>query len=406
MNKSFDRKLNSIVSDPEDLGNSGDPGEFILCDSKDSDLARAPRPVADSVSAEWPDSNFPYHSDEAFLASARSLAQDSAVDLVLLSPSVHDVLVDRDAAFKDSDATPAVRVSVPAAIDACELETAGTGAKRAKAPESNFELDRNPGTIRVYGLGLRGKCDCDLKKLDAYDNFRTKAASRGIRHILELYPMDKGDKIEGLSVGDILQDRLVRSIIEGPRKSRPLVLFLPFYGSELNQKVARAIPGVPTGVVGGAPGTTFDAFDLLAKARESGSRAAWFGRKIASAEHQGAFVKFIGLLGNGTITPLEAVHAYHGVLENLSIAPRRKLEEDALASSALLYGDEASSSYLPAPDNGFADGTETPTAHAHAYAGPGGEASPYAPVDEPDFDSMTTAEKLEYNQRKRDRIFG
>jgi len=80
--------------------------------------------------------------------------------------------------------------------------------------------------------------------------------------------------------------------------------------------------------LGGAAGTTHDAFHLLAEARKYGARAALFGRKINRAEHQLTFIKFLRLVADREMAPKEAVAAYHDELQKRRIRPRLSLEQD------------------------------------------------------------------------------
>ena len=82
------------------------------------------------------------------------------------------------------------------------------------------------------------------------------------------------------------------------------------------------------------PGTTYDAFQLLADAQKYGARVALFGRKINNAENQLAFVQFLRLIVDGVIGPVEAVKAYHAVLGKLGIRPHRPLEDDLKLTDA------------------------------------------------------------------------
>ena len=75
-------------------------------------------------------------------------------------------------------------------------------------------------------------------------------------------------------------------------------------------------------------GTTFDAFNMLWEARKYGARAALFGRKINSAEHQLSFVAQLRALADGCIEPPDAVRAYHAELAKLGLTPHRPLADD------------------------------------------------------------------------------
>jgi hypothetical protein len=131
-----------------------------------------------------------------------------------------------------------------------------------------------------------------------------------------------------------------------------------------------------------------------------------------------AFVEFLRLIVDGAISPEDAVRAYHGVLERLGIKPQRKLDDDlVLQTSVMSYGG-GSTVVVPA--------RMPTTLHKAATAGRGPASKPTAqaagkcdcgckdkPTEtsvsangQPDFAHMTQAEKLAYNQARRDRIFG
>ena len=91
------------------------------------------------------------------------------------------------------------------------------------------------------------------------------------------------------------------------------------------------------------PGTTRDAFQLLADAQKYGAKVALFGRKINNAENQLAFVQFLRLIVDGVIGPVEAVKAYHAVLGKLGIraAPlaRRRPETPIVVEQLRWHGN-------------------------------------------------------------------
>jgi hypothetical protein len=94
------------------------------------------------------------------------------------------------------------------------------------------------------------------------------------------------------------------------------------------EELAAYDPHLVPGVLGGAAGTTHDAFHLLSEARKYGARAALFGRKINRAEHQLIFIQYLRRVADGEIKAKEAVSAYHGELQKLKIPPRLALEQD------------------------------------------------------------------------------
>jgi hypothetical protein len=82
------------------------------------------------------------------------------------------------------------------------------------------------------------------------------------------------------------------------------------------------------GILGGASGTTMDAFTLLAKARRHGGRAALFGRKINNAEDQLLMIELLRRVADGHTDPADATRAYHDGLRARGIKPYRAIEDD------------------------------------------------------------------------------
>jgi hypothetical protein len=160
-------------------------------------------------------------------------------------------------------------------------------------------------------------------------------------------------------------------------------------------------PHLIVGILGGGSGTTYDAFKLIAEAQKYGARVALFGRKINNAECQLAFVQFLRLIVDRVISPEEAVRAYHAVLEKLNIRPQRALTDDqVLQTGVMSYGGSATVTVpanLPRVETSHeACSCQNKTALPASQPKSG----------QPDFASMTQAEKLAYNKARRDRIFG
>jgi hypothetical protein len=206
------------------------------------------------------------------------------------------------------------------------------------------------------------------------------------------------------------------------------------------------------GILGGASGTTYDAFKLLAEAKKYGARAALFGRKINDSEHQSTFIQFLRWIADGQVTPEEAVRAYHGVLVEMKIRPRRPLERDMqLTTMKSSYGGSGTTFSLPARGTAApgcasvagilpACGTAAPGCASRMSAQPGksngpvgavpprtathsspiptvgtsGKSSapgksaaptdfPHKPDGSPDFANMTPAQRLAYHQNRLNR---
>ncbi len=148
---------------------------------------------------------------------------------------------------------------------------------------------------------------------------------------------------------------------------RPVFLKMVYHGPKAMEELVRYDPHLVVGILGGSAGTTLDAFQLLADAQKYGAKVALYGRKINNAENQLAFIQFLRLIVDGVIGPVEAVKAYHAVLEKLGIRPHRSLEEDLkLQAGVMSYGGTTSVTVPPRPSAAPAPKPEA----AHACACP------------------------------------
>src|SRR5262249_42684375 len=95
-------------------------------------------------------------------------------------------------------------------------------------------------------------------------------------------------------------------------------------------------PSLVVGVLGGGAGTNRDAFELISQAERYGARVALFGRKINLAESPLEMVAMLLRVASGQVKPLEAVKAYHGVLEKKGIKADRPLDEDSKVTEHVL----------------------------------------------------------------------
>ena len=78
------------------------------------------------------------------------------------------------------------------------------------------------------------------------------------------------------------------------------------------------------------------------------------------------------------------MRAYHGVLQQLKIAPHRSLEEDlTLQTNVMSYGGKGMTISLPPPATSTNGGSS-----------------------KPDFGKMTSAQRLAYHQSRLSRLFG
>jgi DNA-binding FadR family transcriptional regulator len=93
-------------------------------------------------------------------------------------------------------------------------------------------------------------------------------------------------------------------------------------------------------VLGGGAGTTRDTFELLHQTERSGTKLAFFGRKINLTEAALHLVALMRQVVDGAVSSEEAVRADHGALQELGVRPvcslgdDRVITEEALMSAA------------------------------------------------------------------------
>jgi hypothetical protein len=139
-----------------------------------------------------------------------------------------------------------------------------------------------------------------------------------------------------------INDMVTRMLAGVGPTGRPLFLKMVYHGPKAMEELVRFDPHLVVGILGGSAGTTRDAFQLLHDAQKYGAKVALYGRKINTAESQLAFVHFLRLIVEGQIGPVDAVKAYHAVLDKLGLRPHRSLDED-------LQVTEQSMSYAGTP---------------------------------------------------------
>ena len=347
--KSLDTKLARIIADPGCR-------DFILADAKDADMAfglAAPglKPGGDPASG-------PFRTIAEYRDHIREIVRQGLVDIMLMSASTSEVLSIDEGLFVDSPVTPAVRMN-----DTTDIWlAAGTGGytKEPALPFSTTTIgqarcgrvdrfETAPGrgaNLGLFSLTLNDDSHLDRAMLTAYRDFRIEAERAGFRHFLEVFFPNALGRVPGKAAGSgprdvarFLADHVVRALAGVPRAGRPIFLKIPFLGPEVTEQLAAYDRSVVVGILGGAAGTTHDAFALLAEAKQHGARVALFGRKINAAENQLAFVKHLRAVADDAIAPAEAVRSYHAELATLGLTPHRPLDADlARSSTASAYG--------------------------------------------------------------------
>jgi hypothetical protein len=405
--KTLDRKLNRIHADPHGCK------DFILADAKDADMALAIG--APGKSPEAHSGELRYRSLREFRDIIVQIVEQKLVDIMLMAASTSEELTIQRRIFDNSPVTPAARAN-----DTTDIHII-RGSKYPTSPSMPFRtatldhlqcghLDCKPEErgrgvdLGLYSITYNNDTILDREALEAYKSFRLEAERKNFRHFLEVFDPCLKDAIAPEMVPAFINDAIVRTLGGVTSAGRPLFLKMVYHGPKFMEELVHYDPHLIVGILGGSAGTTYDAFKLLAEAKKYGARVALFGRKINNAENQLAFIQFLRLIADGEIGPEEAVKAYHGVLKRLGIKPHRTLEKDMeLQTNVMNYGGDGLVRSLPEKPAKKDD-------HAHAGCAcqckNGAQEKKSTANGEPDFATMTPAQKVAWNKARWDRILG
>jgi len=403
MEKSLDVKL-------ADIHAHDDSKAFILADAKDADMAFGI--AAPGLSPERGEGEF--RSLEEYREHIAENVRQGLLDIMLMSVSTSEVLTIRRRIFDASPVTPAVRAN-----DTTDIHVA-RGASYPKEPSLPFrtalidhaqvgriaqddDSQRHLGAnLGLYSITFNNDPQLDLATLEAYREFRVEAESKGFRHFLEVFePNRPVHPISTEQLGGFINDLIVRTLAGVASPGRPLFLKMVYHGPRFMEELVRYDRHLVPGILGGSAGTTYDAFKLLTEAKKYGARAALFGRKINSAEHQLSFIQFLRWIADGQISPEEAVKAYHGVLAGLGIPPARPLAQDMqLTSGITSYAGSGTTISIPSRPaaGGGGSSVSLPVGTDGSY--------PLRPDGAPDFARMTPAQRLAYHRNRLNKSMG
>lgn len=409
--KSLDEKLRSIHADP--FGSK----EFIIADAKDADMAfgmSAPgttlSPLTTALrSPERHDGEVRFKTLAEYRDQIRQVIEQGIVDIVLMSASTSDQLAVKERLFENSRITPAARAN-----DASDVHLP-RGGKVHTEPARPFRtahldhmqcghLDCAPeerqlgANLGLYSVTFLNDQTRDLETLQRYKEFREEAERVGFRHFLEVFDPNVPNVVAADKLPGFINDLIARTLAGVPQAGRPVFLKIVYHGPQAMDELVQYDPHLVVGVLGGAAGTTLDAFQLLHQSKKYGGRAALFGRKINSAENQLAFIEFLRLIADGVIEPEEAVRAYHSVLAKLGVPPHRPLDQDlTLQTNVMSYGGSGTTISIPAPAASSVEKPEIP----HPKSTPKPSSS-----EKPDFARMTPSERLAYHRERLRKSLG
>jgi hypothetical protein len=344
--KSLDAKLAEVRADPSSRA-------FIIADAKDADMAfgvRAPGPrgylaaegarPANFSPEVWTREEFGHRNLPEFLDIIREVVKQGVIDIMLMSASVNEQLTIKEGLFRDSHVTPAARANDPTDVWAvrhgCYTREPVEPFRSASIDHIQYgklEYERGEGEIPGADLGLYSvtfinELAHDRNTLLAFKGFREEAERKNFRYFLEVFDPNTATGIAPDKMGEFINDMIIRSLAGVTGAGRPLFLKIAWHGPRCMEELAQYDPNLVVGILGGAAGTTYDAFKLIHDAQKHGARVALFGRKINNAEHQLAFIEMLRLITDGKISPEEAVRAYHGALQARKIKPKLSLEKD------------------------------------------------------------------------------
>ncbi|MDQ8201443.1 hypothetical protein [Pelagicoccus sp. SDUM812003] len=328
--KSLDRKLEILRQNPK-------ANEFIIADAKDADMAWG---VACPGTVYPSNGSSGFRSMTDFLEQMREMTASGLVDILLASNSAMSRLAHEENLFADSEVTPAIRANDTTDVwisrvanyrsepsrpfRSAYLREAQYGsltAERAGEPKVNLGL---------YSITFNNDLEADYNSMLAFREFRLEAAEAGFDYFLEVFAPNVADcGIAPELIPSFVNDSLVRALAGVSRAHWPKFLKIPYFGPQAMEELAAYDDELVVGILGGGPGTTYDAFKQLAEAKKYGARVALYGRKIKEAEHPIAFVRFLRAIAEEKIGPEEAVKAYHGELQKLGIPPKRDLAKDS-----------------------------------------------------------------------------
>ena len=394
--KSLDQKLASIHADP-----SGSR-EFIIADAKDADMAFGMG--APGLSPERHDGETRFKTLAEYRQQIRDVIRQGIVDIVLMSASTAEKLAIEERLFDDSHVTPAARANDTTDV---HIPRGGEVHTAAARPFRSASIDhmqcgrvecetgeRSRGVdLGLYSVTFNNNCELDLETITQYKAFREEAERKGFRHFLEIFDPNLPDAVPADLTPGFINDLIARTLAGVTSAGRPVFLKMVYHGPQAMEELVRYDPHLVVGVLGGSAGTTLDAFQLLYEAQKYGGRAALFGRKINQAENQLAFIEFLRHIADGVIEPVEAVRAYHAVLEKLNVRPNRSLEEDLTLQTAVMsYGGNGKTVSLP---------SSSPRVQPGGFVRSGD-----AKESDPDFAGMSAEERLAYHRERLNRKFG
>lgn len=386
--KSLDLKLSRILADSSCR-------DFILADAKDADMAYGIASPGRSPEHHAQEGRF--RTLDEYRELIRQNVKQGLVDIMLISASNNAVLTIEERLFDGSHVTPAIRANDTTDIWAAQggaylreparpFRSASIDQAMCGKVECRDEERRLGADLGLYSVTFNNDLDLDYQTLAAYKVFREEAAGKGFRHFLEVFDPN-ALQTPPPDLARFINDMIVRTLAGVAGAARPIFLKIAYHGPAAMEQLVSYDSRMVVGILGGASGTTFDAFHQLWEAKKYGARVALYGRMINNSEHQLTFIEHLRAVADDHLQPAEATRSYHAALARLGIRSYRPLEDDLQATlRAAAYGAPAGAPAAGSPARVRASSSD------HSA--------------EPDFSKMTQAEKIEWNLNRWKRIIG
>src|SRR5690606_36725412 len=155
--------------------------------------------------------------------------------------------------------------------------------------------------LGLYSITFNNQIERDLDALQQYRAFRIEAEQKGFRHFLEIFNPNACGNHCPQDLGRFINDMITRTLAGVVGKGRPIFLKIPYHGPAAMEQLASYDRSLVPGILGGAAGTTYDAFHQLWEAKKYGARAALYGRMINNAEHQPSFIQHLRWIADGEL---------------------------------------------------------------------------------------------------------
>jgi len=312
--------------------------DFMIADAKDADMGSGVCCGGPTFDADGSRTGF--RTRRAFLDQIKAIVEQDIVDIMLVSASNLERL-QAERVFAGSDVQTAIRANET--TDIWAGLRGGHYARQRSRPHRSASIPRltgarpNAGTdLGLYSMTFNNDLDDDLRTLEEFCAFREEASLHGFRYFLEVFHPNAPVGLEPADIPRFMNDHIVRCLAGVMEADRPLFLKIPFNGPEAMEELAGYDDSLIVGVLGGGAGTARDTFELLVQSERHGGRLALFGRKINLAESPLSMVTLMRQVVDGTVSPAEAVRAYHGELQRQSLRPFRSLEDDSQVTEAPL----------------------------------------------------------------------